>query len=420
KQDIQYRREGYFQDNMDKPMIDAIEESYRKWKNDPARRNGAGEEGGRSSLDARSRQRSKVVFISFSWELHDQNTRMLHKRKDGEGKEDRTGEDQQQTLLGEDYTYTLFLVSDNDPVKSIARIQSERKDLSLFFQMIMRQIWMDKLNEYEYLVKRSQSISGSLHQFIHRVKHLIPDHKKQKEMEDFHENLKVLMAPKRPTMKWRAVPGPGRLFAMLLGENPDGGMDESGFRDRLLEKSKELIGAMPREARPVHIRVFPSPLPRLRVMWSSAVVRDAFNVSFKNAVEAALGATRPGRGEIFVQLQAAPRDLERDRDKWFLDIVIENTGGPISPALLERLNAPDPAAVGKNESKSTSTGIGVFLSRFQLKEVIRMGADLILANVGDQMVECRLRLPAKHIRPRREEISAGIEMKAPEGDYLLY
>ncbi len=420
KQDIQYRREGYLQDNMNSFMIDEIEDSFHKWKKETRTKNGVKEDDGQFSPGARTRPRSKVVFISFSWELHDQNTRMFHKRKEGNGKKDRKGEDKQQVLLGKEYTYTLILVSDNDPVKSIARIQSERKDLLLFFQMIMRQIWMDKLNEYEYLVKRSQSITGSLHQFIHRVKNLIPDPKKRDEVHDFHTNLKVLMEPKRPTPKWRDASGPGDLFAMLLSEKPDGGMDENRFRDRLIERSKEHIDAVSMKARPVHIRVLPSPLPRLRVMWSSAVVRDAFSVSFKNAVEAAGGAADPGEGEIYVQLQAAPRDMELDREKWFLDIVIENTGGPIGSALLEQLNAADPAAVNKNLSKSASTGIGVFLSRFQLKEVIRMGADLILANLGDHMVQCRIRLPAKHIRPRREEISAGSGMKAPDRDYLLY
>lgn len=151
-------------------------------------------------------------------------------------------------------------------------------------------------------------------------------------------------------------------------------------------------------------------------MWSDAVVKDAFKVAFKNAVEAAWD-NKKEEGLVTIQLQASPRDLEKDQVQWFLDVVIENTGEPIPESKLKELNAPDPAPISKS-NKSGSTGIGVFVSRYQLKEVIRMGADLVLSNAGENWVQSRIRLPAElvvteHEEPRREPA-------LPEKEYLLY
>jgi CheY-like chemotaxis protein len=161
-------------------------------------------------------------------------------------------------------------------------------------------------------------------------------------------------------------------------------------------------------------------------------VRDAYLNALKNACEATLssaetaaGTTGPPqrprrRPPIRVQVQAAPRDRLQGRQRWFVELVMENSGGPIPEDRLALLNAPEPHAVTPSTQKSSSTGIGVFLARYQLQNVVGDGADMMIVNLEGGVVQTRIRLPAELVS---EQVAApvGDSPEAPvEGDYVLY
>jgi hypothetical protein len=151
------------------------------------------------------------------------------------------------------------------------------------------------------------------------------------------------------------------------------------------------------------------------------VVHDAFHVLLKNAIEAALGVEDPSKAKVRLQVNVTPRADTEGLKHWFLDIIVENTGGPIPASVLTRLNASEPEIVDRNRNKVGSTGIGVFLSRYQLQEVIGGGADIHIVNAGDDRVQSRLRLPAELIADMSTVIETATTSPAEiTGDYLLY
>lgn len=419
-QDMRFRQEGYRQENVPKEHIAELMKAHQE------ERHTARSTGKKSQHSAVSQamigrcQRSKVVYISFSWELHDDNTRLMNKdveeRQRGSVHWDRENDDQF-ALLGKEYRYSLLLVADQAQDVSMARLLSEQKDLKLFFQMIMRQIWMDRLDEREYLQKRSKSIKAVLDQFMHRVKPMLPK-AEAREVDDLLANLRVLTEPRRPVLKQLLVTDElsflSRVLGTASGENGPGQEPLS----MLQAKASGWAGADEGTAGTCSIKLLPASTTSLKVFWDDAVIKDAFVVAFKNAVEAAWTAHGTA-GEVTVQLQASPRDLAGDRSHWFLDVVIENTGGPIPTKRLELLTSEVPTLVEKDHVKAGSTGVGVFLTRFQLQEVIGRSADLMLANLPGGRVQCRIRLPAA-LSEEEHRFDWHTARDVPQSPYVLY
>lgn len=402
--DRNYLKDRYRQDNMTEEQINEILESHyhlNKMEEDPEKNKKTGQ--AHVDIEESAKRGSKIVLISFSWVLHDENMQFMV--------EDANAEAQQDALLGKEYNYTIVLVADQEQEKSVARVESEREDLNMFFQILMRQIWSDKLTEHEYLDKRSRSISGSLSQFFHRVKGMVPTDRK-KEIDDFINNLRVLMETRRTKIEEINIFDPNYLFERLTGETNEGHFDQKAFAEYLQDQ----IAKWTENKTDCQVEVLPSFMPALKLVWADAIVRDAFTVAFKNAVEAALKDSEQNP-TIYVQLQATP---DRNNAKWFVDVVIDNPGGPLPSDLLEKLNAPVPVAVSKNENKSSSTGIGVFISRYQLQEVIRMGADMTISNVGKNRVQTRIRLPGSTVAVARQSAKPVFEKPMPDKNYVLY
>jgi len=407
EQDERFLRDRGSQDNMKDEQINELLDRDREIRLQQEQRI---EESSKKETD-RSHL-SKVVCVSFSWALHDKNTQLWLDRSRAARRSGNSIGDETKALLGEEYSYTLVLVADSDPEKSQARLQSEREDLKLFFQLLMGSIWSDRFSEYVYLDKRSRSIGASLQQFLHQVKGKLPSQADKQEIDQLLENLNKLISSERPPVEWRAIDNSASLIDSLL-ETADESTGNEARMQRLLTR---LVQISESTWEP-EFRMLESRLPALESLWSGAVVSDAFHVAFKNAVEAAIGGPREG-AFVSLQLQASPRNDSGDSEDWFLDVVIENTGGPISPSRLKALNSPDPIAVDRG-TKPGSTGVGIFLARFQLGEVIGQGADLLLANVGEDVVQCRLRLPAKRLQSQTGKTSAD-QVTAPEREYMLY
>mgnify|MGYP002632440612 CR=1 FL=1 len=427
EQDERFLRDRARQDNMQPDQVDALLSRDRELR--LLREQEVGEEGDEEVASSRL---SKVVYVSFSWELHDQNTRLWLERSRAARRAGSSDDAQEaKALLGEEYTFTLVLVADKDPEKSRARLQSERDDLKLFFQLLMGRLWSDRLSEFNYLDKRSRSIGLSLQQFMHQVKGKLDKSEDRREIDDLLKNLKKLISSERAPVEWLPMGNAAVLLGRLLGDGlQDGkkrrdGEDRDSGDKRKTEAAARLQSLCRRLVThaggrtDIAIKVSDSRLAPVSVLWSEAVIRDAFLVAVKNAVEAA-SETPPGAPAfVSLQLQTIQRTDEASRREWFVDVVIENSGGPISKQRLAALNSPDPMAV-RPGAKTGSTGIGIFLSRYQLREVVGFGADLLIANVESSVVQCRLRLPGRRAADSGEAQASDRLTVEADQEYLLY
>jgi len=407
RQDRAFQRDKYRQENMSAQDVEAAMEEHeaQRTRAKAARSvRGPDEDGSARTL------RSKVVYVSFSWDLHDENTKRMLARE-AAGRDD--ADEEARALLGPEYTYTMVLVADRDEQKSVARLTAEREDLRLFFQMVMDRIWMDRRNEHDYLDKRSRSIAANLHQFVHRVKYLVAP-EKQGEIDLFHSQLKGLMQVRRPQLQTLGLGSCEQLFARLTGGSDVQRLSAEGFAGWLEEQAASWADGRGGECT---IEVLPSGLPELQVLWADGVVHDGFTVLVKNAVEAAVfSGAAPAR--VTIQVQAGPALHASYSGEWALDLLVVNTGGPIPKGMLRELNRADPVAIPK-QTKKGSTGVGVFLTRFQLQEVIGGGAELTLSNLEGGLVQGRLRLPAGPAIADQEHILVARDAD-PEGAYVLY
>jgi hypothetical protein len=421
--DTQYRRDALQQENLSREQIDLLLERYsarRKLirEQEPGRGNGSSAAG---SSDISRGQAGKVVYISYSWMLNDENMqRMLTGVRAGDGYDDA-----QRALLGNEYRYTMILVSDQDPEKSLAQLNAERENLKLFFQLIMQRIWMDRLAEQEYLEKRSQTIGDALKQFLHRAKGLMEDQKRKQEIQNLYDALARFIQPTTVAARQASIATLPQLFCHLLDCSPESLKDAAAIESKLRELAQQWFTEdFKAISSTLNISVLPSSLPQLSVRWARAVVTEAFHIILKNALEAALLNGYPDQDKVVrVQVQAVPRPSREMDQSWYVDIVLENPGGPIPPDVLSTLNSPTPSALKEDPDKPGSTGVGVYLARYQLQNTIGGGADLLFTNLAGGIVQSRLRLPAKSgdlARTVGISPEPAAQRRRIRNDYVLY
>ncbi|MHC4400918.1 MAG: hypothetical protein ACYTG0_14675, partial [Planctomycetota bacterium] len=274
----------------------AIEERLAYEREQRSLRQRRGESAAEAADDARRRaQRAKVVYVSFSSRLHDANQRTV-------SDDDGDGTDSQTALLGPEYTYTMILVADRDPEKSLAQLRAERNDLKLYCQMLMRQIWMDKYNEYRYLVKKSKSIGRSMFQFAHRAKGMLGDNPSAaNQMDALFRDLEKLIAPCQSPVIQTEVRTGEQFLTELFGkpENADASGNEAVPKAAdwfARETDRWLSEQTAFDAEALAVELLPSRLPRVRVSWCPTVVRDAYLNALKNACEATLSSAETAAG----------------------------------------------------------------------------------------------------------------------------
>jgi hypothetical protein len=416
--DDQFRREALRQDNLNEDQISTLIERYslrRKLDRDTE----INPDIANLTKSISSRKAAKVVYISYSWLLNDENMQRTF-TKIGNGSKDSA----QRSLLGSEYSYTMILVADQDPEKSLAQLVAERENLNLFFRLVMQRIWIDRLTEQGYLEKKSQTISDSLGQFLHRAKLLIPDRKGREEIQSLYDNLQRLMQPTIVTPKKESITGYADVFNMFLDLSSEHVSEPNSITSKLDELVRQWFPTLSVEEELIDIDVLPSNLPKLEVRWPKAVIMDAFYVILKNACEAALADNGYDKKKfVRVQLQAIPSNSDSKQQIWFVDTVIENPGGPIPPEILSLLNSPNPNPLKRNPQKEGSTGVGVFLARYQLQNVIGYGCDILFTNLENGIVQTRLRLPGVLVEDTRSDTisqESGLYARSIEGDYVLY
>lgn len=365
-----------------------------------------------------ARESSKVVYISFCPTLHRENSQLMLGDKS-------SGREMQSRLLGREYTYTIVLIDDEDREKSQAQLKAEREDLKQFFEILMQQIWIDKSNEYQHLNRKLSIVENAMGAALHRARNLLDDPRKKEEIAEFQDRLRPLFKIGQTTTD-RKIADSRSFLAELQGESEQQQPTWEDARKSLMKKAESWFPGKFTGANAQRIELLTTEVPRSLVRWSDAVITDAFYVMLKNACEAALIAEERNQvnPRIQVHFQASRLVIAGDTGQLFLEAVIENTGGPIPPSRLAALNAVEPVRQKPDEVKEehtgTSTGIGVYLSRMQLHDVIGRGADLVIDNVGQDRVQARLVLPAEYIVDEAEEEEERPASTAPTTDYVLY
>lgn len=324
-------------------------------------------------------------------------------------------ESQKSLLAGEQCV--ILLVADDDQEKGVAELNAERADLNLLVEMVVRQRLRARAREEEVLRDRVDLLKESLEMFVHRIK----DQNKAEAAA-----LKEALAPilqKHGSMESLEFSGNSlEILGMLLPTEsevdaltPTHGLD-GGSSPGCSDPSQSLLTHRSPESRlrrvleerikkPVtNVRFLESVLPPIRMRVPLGIVRECFKVLLHNAVEAATQAGAPETPEIRVQIQArsaperrAGRSASGTLDggqKWFLEIVVENTSPPVSDALLAKLNAANPIALDKNKDKVTSSGLGVATSRKQLRLSLGEEASISFVRADSFRIQARMTLPA--------------------------
>lgn len=382
------------------------------------------EQRGAAALRPLATENAKVVLISFSANLHDENMqryreaeRRLMDRRSRKGAGARP-------ILGSEYTFTIMLVSDDDGDKSLPELERERTGFRSVLRTIVRELWTDKLRERQYLERRSESIGHCLNQFLHRAKALIPaEGGGRQELDELFKGLNKLIQPARAEPRQVVLDSSLEVLADVLGVHsaqPTWEQIRAALTARG-EHVKHHAGVQ----RSLEIELSSGGVTLLELTWEEVVIRDAFEVAWKNACEAALLHTAEGETPtVSLGVEVVPISLDRAQGEGFLEIVVENTGGPIPQERLAELTAAEPSPVSRDDGKASSTGIGVFLSRYQLRQTLQGGADYLIQNLERGRVCTRIRLPVRFISreaPARadHELDQTSHERAPSR-YVLY
>ena len=385
EQTAEFQKNRYLQDSL---SPDQIEELVKRHAAERSRKRKQRRDKG--SVNRQSQ--AKVVFVSFS--------PVLYERSDVSGEIAESDESQESSqLLGNEYHYTMVLICDQDREKGLARLEAEKNDLKLYYSMLMRQMWMDKVIEHRYLRRKSRIIQNTLEVFLHRAKGMIPEESQREELDDLVGGLMKLTEYETTSIRRVEIRTDLELFAALFGTPLEGAED----LERLLKKKSKEWSKKLDQPRDLNVIYESGPLPVLELDWADSVIRDAFYVAMKNACEAAAETPDDRPAEVKINARAVPSDLRQPQKPWSLVVLVENTGGPIPAPRLRQLNQANPEPVSKG-TKTGSTGIGVFLARYQLQTTIGKGADLSFVNTSDDRVHVRLRIPARPVRTKPADV----------------
>jgi CheY-like chemotaxis protein len=360
---------------------------------------------------------SKVVVLSFEPLLSQENKR-----------ERRTaGEDVDAHYLPPDSNkFTIILIADDDPEKSIPDLEAEREDLKLLVQMICRQRLRDRKREIDFLERRVDVVSALMDSLVHKMKiHIDKSH---------HDELDAQWNSVRKTVRFDRtamddIPaysnGARYLARIWLDQDPDCDeilQFEDGMLEERLEKSvaeriaqyaENYLLAHGREAGRVPVLSFHYvPIPNLTLQLPVMAVRECLDVALKNAVEASLGDSAPSNAEVRIVVQASFNSATNEHS---LDLTVENTSAPVAPDIWARLTSRTPQKEGlQNNQKKTSTGVGVYASRQLLQNGLGSRADMRYFRLSADWVQARIQLPAKLAHGGFDQITSSGERATKE------
>lgn len=344
-----------------------------------------------SGQGAGRKRLAKVLYVAYDPMLHPETIERV-------GKHD-------ENLIPRTQRFTMLLVADDDIEKSASELDAEKKDLQLLLEMIIRQRLRDKQRERHAVRKRLNILKETLQQFMHRLHgdHELPQVKRD-QIRAIWEGLKPILEHEKRKLEHLVMePDGAGLLEQLQGPSDKGRNDMLAF---LKERCASICALDPRAQSP-QVSYLPSVLPRLALRLPFGVVRESFDVMFKNACEAAAAPEAPEPRYVTVQVQARPDASDLAGSTWLVDVIVENSTLPIDQERLAKLNAETPTVVEVNQRKLHSTGIGVATARAQLKDGVGKGADIRYLRNARNRLQSRMTLPA--VLVENEDLEAHLE-----------
>lgn len=328
---------------------------------------------------------SKVVVLSFEPRLCQDNQR-TKKNTPTSGPSSRD----EALFLTSEEAVTIILVADKDDEKSIQDIASERDDLRLLFNTIVRQKLRDGRFQEFYLERRVEVVEALVNGLIHRFIGVITSASAKKEIQTQWAGLrKAIRMDRQSSEVLGPFDEPHHYLGALLSIKPNAASQEAVQRE--IEKTVHAISKSISNKKPVDVKFEALPLPPLLLEVPRASVRECFDVALKNAVEACVHPDAPDHANIRVFLSAFPRD----NDNWMLEIVVENTSAPVPPDTWARLTANTPQPTDPSAAKPHSLGVGVYAARNLLQAGLGRGSDIRYVRGGPHRIQARVSLPAE-------------------------
>ena len=326
-----------------------------------------------------------------------------------------------------DVGFTIVFVSDNDLKKNIYNNKTESLDLKQTFTMIIRRLLQEEKNKMNAIKETNELYMTLLPSLMHSAKGYIKDERERTRIDDMVKVIYRLLESENIQLDLLNIDSINGLynafFTKLITENLDieipatEKITHSWISGELKKSAQEYIEQLNDQDKnklktnePFEFYFNYNFIPSIQIPVTLSFLEEAMKVIFNNAVQhTRLYAIKNNCAPLLI-VSTNLSYHSNDSNRGFIEISFINRSESIPPDRLEELNNPNPRRVDKDKRKDNSTGLGLFISRKQLKSTSGEGANIIIKNVDHDLVEAKLILPVT-LRKRHENgLSETIEM----------
>jgi len=306
------------------------------------------------------------------------------------------------------YGFTILLIQDEVQRKNNYQILAESENLLQLFTMITgRLIQLEKLKK-ETIREQKSFFKTLMPSVMHRVKNYVPEQKQKDEIENMMKDISKLFVDEDFTFEIERIVNAEQLYKYFMSnfieeqlnikvsdftyKSVSVLMDEAckKYMERKISELKLNISA-----KTLKVYVGIDPPDNFHIKTHKNFVHEAIKIILNNALEhtAIYANKEKATPEISIFFNIVPLLLKEDNSAIF-DITVVNSSYHLSAEKLKIINSAEPTEIEKDASKTTSTGIGLFIARKQLRNVIGKEADIRLMNLGKNKVAAKILLPA--------------------------
>jgi hypothetical protein len=290
-----------------------------------------------------------------------------------------------QDYLGIKDRITMIFVADKDPVKTTSELKSEKEDLKVLLQMVIRQIIYNAEN-LKAINQEKDRLRKTLPQALHTVKGFIDDSTFKEKVDNLLMEYKAKFdtndeSGSKKSIEFNSDDNFNDILARLIK------YDHTTFYQLVESIKNERIVESQTDAFDLRVQLNETALPGMEIMWDHTFIPEAFHVLLKNAVQHATMYGQASKvSKIFFSMNV---DTQKDGD--YLIIQISNNTTPISESRFKKLNDEKIEEISKNEDKAGSTGIGIVLARKQLASVSSYN-NIKFSMIAKDMINAQMRL----------------------------
>jgi hypothetical protein len=318
--------------------------------------------------------------------------------------------------------FTMVFVSDNDMKKNIYNNKTESLDLKQLFTMIIRRLVQEEKNKKTAIKETNELFMTLLPSLMHSAKGYISNLNDRHKIDEMIKVIDKLLETSDIKTDLINITKITELYKFIFGnmvkgnQSPDVPESEEyshGLISQEMEKSaksylktlddQDTKGNKLNQELEFHFNI--SYLPPIQISVVSAFMEEAMNVIFNNALQHTrlYAIKKQCRPLLIISVNLSEHNS--DTNKAFLEVSFINRAENIEQLRLEAINNPKPTRVGKDNKKENSTGLGLFISRRQLKSTSGDGANIILRNIEEDLVEAKLIIPVT-LQKRYDSITA--------------